>query len=600
MTLTYLILGLLIGGTTLLARGSARRLVVAGAAGLLATFLTLPFAAALGPFSRHALVPTAVALVPVWLPLALPPLLAIVALALARGRALRPTALAGLATGVAAVAIALAFSASAQPVVRMVGVPFLLELVIPAGLLVAAILLSRSLPRRQAATTVAAGAVGALLLAVFLVGPAAPTYFDALRGYYKLALPPTSADLELVVSDWAADLDLNNAERERIDAAWRAANERLDRARAAVAAAASGPAPSGSAERLELRDAEQTVAGLRAQRAALGVTRPDAELGTLGPIDSADDLPRGYAVGIESAEAGLRRVIPGRPGYGFAGWLLFGTLLVMGGAGLLARGADAAEPSDLSGGLVLAAVVVVLAASFNGVEFQLARLARGWPFIQDFLNRSWPPDFAGFLSDTLKAMTITLQTALVGTVLAAALALPTSLLAARNLTERSLVGRALYTVTRVFFNIDRGIDTLIIALIFVAAVGLGPFAGALAMAIHSMADLGKLYSEAIENADKGPIEALESAGAPGTSIVRWAVLPQVLPLFVSYTLYRFEINFRVSIVLGFVGAGGVGFLVNQTMRAGEYGQAVVAILAIVATVNILDFVSAAVRRRIIG
>jgi phosphonate transport system permease protein len=163
-----------------------------------------------------------------------------------------------------------------------------------------------------------------------------------------------------------------------------------------------------------------------------------------------------------------------------------------------------------------------------------------------------------------------------------------------------LIGRIAYIFTRVFFNVDRGVDTLIIALVFVSAVGLGPLAGVLAMAIHSMADLGKLYSEAIENTDKGPLEALEAAGAPGTSVVRWAVLPQVLPLFVSYTLYRFEINFRVSIILGFVGAGGIGFLIQETMRSGKYEQMSVAVLAVIVMVNILDFISASVRRRIIG
>ena len=196
-------------------------------------------------------------------------------------------------------------------------------------------------------------------------------------------------------------------------------------------------------------------------------------------------------------------------------------------------------------------------------------------------------------------MLITINIALIGTVVAAVFALPLSLLAARNLTQNSWLTRSFYYLTRTFFNINRGVDTLILALILVAAVGLGPFAGALAMSIHSIADLGKLYSEAIENADQGPIEALESVGAPGTSVVRWGLLPQVLPLFLSYTLYRFEINFRVSIVLGFVGAGGIGFLVNETMRGGGYPKAMTAIIVIVLVVNLLDFISAAVRRRLI-
>jgi phosphonate transport system permease protein len=200
----------------------------------------------------------------------------------------------------------------------------------------------------------------------------------------------------------------------------------------------------------------------------------------------------------------------------------------------------------------------------------------------------------------MKALAITVATAMIGTVIAAVLALPSSFLASRNLTQKSLWGRMVYPLMRIFYNVDRGVDTLILALVFVAAVGLGPLAGVLAMGIHSLADLGKLYSEAIENAEKGPIEALEASGAPGTSVIRWAVLPQVLPLFVSYTLYRFEINFRVSIILGFVGAGGVGFLIQETMRSGKYDQMIILVALVVLMVNILDFISATVRRRLVG
>jgi phosphonate transport system permease protein len=128
---------------------------------------------------------------------------------------------------------------------------------------------------------------------------------------------------------------------------------------------------------------------------------------------------------------------------------------------------------------------------------------------------------------------------------------------------------------------------------------LGPFAGILAMAIHSISDLGKLYSESIENVDKGPLEALESVGASGINVVRWAVLPQVLPLFLGFTLYRFEINFRVSIVLGLVGAGGIGYFIQEKMASGAYDQMVVAIIAIVLVVNIIDFASSWLRSRLV-
>ncbi|HHO57778.1 MAG TPA: ABC transporter permease subunit, partial [Oceanithermus profundus] len=169
----------------------------------------------------------------------------------------------------------------------------------------------------------------------------------------------------------------------------------------------------------------------------------------------------------------------------------------------------------------------------------------------------------------------------------------------RNLTRGSGLTRAVFTLMRAFYNVDRGVDTLILALVFVAAVGLGPFAGVLAMAIHSIADLGKLYSEAIENVEKGPIEALEAVGASGTGVVRWAILPQVLPLFVAYTLYRFEINFRVSIVLGFVGAGGIGFFIQNAMASGMYDQMIIGIIAIVLVVNLIDFGSSWLRSKLV-
>ena len=119
------------------------------------------------------------------------------------------------------------------------------------------------------------------------------------------------------------------------------------------------------------------------------------------------------------------------------------------------------------------------------------------------------------------------------------------------------------------------------------------------MAIHSIADLGKVYSESIENVDKGPIEALEAVGASGTNVVRWAIWPQVAPLFIAWTLYRFEINFRVSIVLGLVGAGGIGFFIQEKMATGAYNQMILAIIAIIIVVNIIDFASSWLRSRLV-
>jgi phosphonate ABC transporter permease subunit PhnE len=615
MVLTYIIVGALLGLATLLARGSARRLIVAGAVGLIVVFVLQPFVQLVGAFTRHEVAPTPIGLTGIFPLLWIAPILAAAVLVLSRGTQARPMALAGLATGLVASIVALVFSASPQQVVRVGSVSWVLEVIIPLGVLALAFALSRGFQENQwRLATLGLGVVAALGLGWFLFSPASETTFDAMRGYYKVALPPSSSDLETVLKDWQTELELNNRERDRINQEWLGAQKALADAQADLTvqqnglenARANGPDAVAFAQKAvqraqdAIRDANVKIMQDTIAARTYGLTAPDANLAPLGPISSVDQLPQGIKLGRDASEQNLRRVFPERARYGFGAWMLFGTLMTLGGIGLLWRREDALEDGDQIGGIVMAAVIALLAFGFNAVEFDLGRFIRGWPFIADFLDRATPPDWNSILSDVLKAMTITVATAMIGTTLAALLALPTSLLAARNLTQRSTVGRGLYVFMRMFFNIDRGVDTLILALIFVAAVGLGPLAGVLAMAIHSMADLGKLYSEAIENADKGPIEALEASGAPGTSVIRWAVLPQVLPLFVSYTLYRFEINFRVSIILGFVGAGGVGFLIQETMRSGKYDQMVVAVLAVVIMVNVLDFISASVRRRIIG
>lgn len=615
MILSYAIIGLLIGAATLAARGSARRLVVAGAIGLIAVFLMQPFAQLEGAFSRHLVKPTPIAFAPDFAYLWIVPILALGLLALTRGGRARIVGALGVLNGLVAIAAALAFSRSAQRFVHLEELPWVIEVLVPLLVIAVAFVVSRGFGEaRLRLLTFGVGVVVALGLGAYLFSPAGAVTFDAMRGYYKIVGAPTAADLALVVKNWNETLELTNAERARINTDWSSAGSTLASAEAALEKAREVERNAGAngARALELarnalQEAERSVVGarekilqIRAQRLEFGLNDESAKLEPLTTIQSASELPRGYKPEREASDAGVRRLFPNHPAYGFGAWLLFGIFLSVGGAGLLVRREAALEQTDLASGAVLALVIAVLAFGFNAVEFDLGRFIRGWPFIQDFGRRSWPPDWNAILSDVLKALAITVATAMIGTVLAASLALPASLLAARNLSQRSPVGRVVYVLTRVFFNVDRGVDTLILALVFVAAVGLGPLAGVLAMAIHSMADLGKLYSEAIENADKGPLEALEAAGAPGTSVVRWAVLPQVLPLFVSYTLYRFEINFRVSIILGFVGAGGVGFLIQETMRSGKYNQMVVAVLAVVVMVNVLDFISASVRRRIIG
>ena len=177
------------------------------------------------------------------------------------------------------------------------------------------------------------------------------------------------------------------------------------------------------------------------------------------------------------------------------------------------------------------------------------------------------------------------------------LAIPFSFLAARNLMSASPLTLAVYYLVRTVMNIVRSIETIIWAVIFVVVVGLGPFAGTLALTIHSIAALAKLYSEAIESIDPGPIEAIHATGANWIQTVIYAVVPQIVPPFVSFTIYRWDINVRMSTIIGLVGGGGIGFLLVQWIRLLDYRAAGIAVWFIAVTVAILDYISSEIRER---
>ena len=177
------------------------------------------------------------------------------------------------------------------------------------------------------------------------------------------------------------------------------------------------------------------------------------------------------------------------------------------------------------------------------------------------------------------------------------LAIPFSFLAARNLMSASPLTLSVYYLVRTVMNIVRSIETIIWAVIFVVVVGLGPFAGTLALTVHSVAALAKLYSEAIESIDPGPIEAIHATGANWIQTVIYAVVPQIVRPFVSFTIYRWDINVRMSTIIGLVGGGGIGFLLVQWIRLLDYRAAGIAVWFIAVTVAILDYVSAEIRER---
>ena len=198
----------------------------------------------------------------------------------------------------------------------------------------------------------------------------------------------------------------------------------------------------------------------------------------------------------------------------------------------------------------------------------------------------------------LKGIYETIALAFLATVLGSILALPLSFLAARNLMSGNVVTRAIYFVVRTILNIFRSIESLILAIIFVVIVGLGPFPGLLAITVHTIAALGKLYSEVIEGIDPGPIEAIRATGANWVQIVRYGVIPQIVPPFTALTIFRWDINVRSSTIIGFVGGGGIGFFLYQWIMLGDYRSLSSAFIAIAVVVIVLDFFSAKLRERI--
>lgn len=202
-------------------------------------------------------------------------------------------------------------------------------------------------------------------------------------------------------------------------------------------------------------------------------------------------------------------------------------------------------------------------------------------------------------SEVLKGALATVAMALLATGLAMLFAIPLSFLAAQNLMGGNPVTYAIYVVVRTFLNILRSIEALIIAIVFVVIVGLGPFAGMLALALHSVAALGKLYSEVIEGIDPGPIEAIRATGANWVQTVRYAVVPQIVPPFTAFTIYRWDINVRSATVIGFVGGGGIGFLLVELLRVNDMRGVSAAFIAIAAVVIVLDYFSAKLRERLV-
>jgi phosphonate transport system permease protein len=245
-------------------------------------------------------------------------------------------------------------------------------------------------------------------------------------------------------------------------------------------------------------------------------------------------------------------------------------------------------------GPTCAAALTVFAVWWLGLS--LAQIGPGLKELAKFIGLMIPPSSGGHLSLFLRAMGETLAIAFLGTFVAAALALPLGLFAAQNTTPSLWLRFAV----RRLLDVVRGIDTLIWALVFVGVVGLGPFAGVLAIAISDTGSFGKLFSEAIEATRARERETVIASGGSGWMGIRFGLLPQVLPVIAGQILYFFESNTRSATIIGIVGAGGIGLQLSEQIRTYDFDQVAFIVLLILAAVAAIDWISGKLRFAIIG
>jgi phosphonate transport system permease protein len=263
---------------------------------------------------------------------------------------------------------------------------------------------------------------------------------------------------------------------------------------------------------------------------------------------------------------------------------------------------DAAIRGSLKTKLAMIGTIVALAGFFvyglTTLETSLWKIIAGFGNLGTFVMLMLPPDPGSFARAVIfvKALFETIAIAFLGTVLAAILALPLGFIAARNV----VANRVVHFLARRSLDTVRGVDALIWALIWVNVVGLGPFAGMLAIMTSDLGAFGKLYSEAIEAADRKPVEGVSSVGGGKAHEIRFGLLPQVLPVIASQVLYYIESNTRSSTIIGIVGAGGIGLYLAETIRTLEWQQVSFLILLVLAAVSAIDFLSGKLRFAIIG
>ena len=268
-------------------------------------------------------------------------------------------------------------------------------------------------------------------------------------------------------------------------------------------------------------------------------------------------------------------------------------------AALRAKYPDAFErpaAARLATPAVIAAALAVFIFGLNDLGFSPAKFIAGLQQLGWITMMMIPPDPGTSLPLYLQALGETLSIALLGTTLAAVLALPVSLLAARNIVPPNIIR---FPVRR-FLDSIRGVDTLIWALVWINVVGLGPFAGVLAIMVSDFGALGKLFSEAIEAADKKQVEGIRASGGSALHEIRFGLMPQVLPVIAGQVLYFIESNTRSASIIGIVGAGGIGLQLAEQIRVLEWQKVSFLVLMILVAVAAIDFISGKLRFAIIG
>lgn len=238
-------------------------------------------------------------------------------------------------------------------------------------------------------------------------------------------------------------------------------------------------------------------------------------------------------------------------------------------------------------------LLALLAGSWKGADMRPLDLVRDGGNMATFASGFFPPDFHDWRT-YVQEMVATVQIALWGTALAVICAVPFGLLSSSN-----IVPAWVYQPVRRVMDTTRAINEMVFAMLFIVAVGLGPFAGVLALWVHTTGILAKLFSEAVEAIDPQPVEGIRATGASALEEILYGVLPQVLPLWISFSLYRFESNVRSASVVGMVGAGGIGVVLWEIVRAFQYAQTCAVMLIIVVTVTVIDLASARIRKALI-